>query len=790
MTFPLSTMTLRVLSTLLCTTSLVACGGGGGGSANADSVQAGLVVAKGDTASTAAATSPFTPAVTTPVASTSPVVAAPVTETQAPVIAPTDTKTGIGGVVVTPVSPTVPVVPPVTVPVAAPAVPASGTLAVVTDVRLQNTSAFAQTSVPVTFGQVFVAGHVKPTDAMVGRMEDNSLVTLQMDVKARHADGSVRHAIFSAIIPSLAANATRTMSLAKNTTSNAATATLPAELLATGFTASTSATIAGVKYSASADQLLKAGAKATWLAGAVANEWHVSAPLTTASGAPHPHLMARFAVRYYSAVKKARVDVTIENNWAFEPNPQNFTYDAEVLIGGQSAYRKSSMDHMSHARWRKTFWYGGDASQVNVKLNSAYLIATRAVPNYDQSVTVSESTLSALASNYATSNIEPMGVGLAMSYMPTTGGRDDIGLLPMWSASYLLSMDQRARKATLGTGDLAGSWSTHYRDRKTDRPVSLADYPYMTLLGRSTDTFNNTTKQYEAFPDCASGASCNSPHTPDTAHQASFVYLPYLVTGDYYYLEELQFWTMWNVFQDNPNYRGYGQGLLAPGQVRGQAWSMRTLAEAAYITPDSDILKPQFAAFLDNNLNWYNSTYITGTGNNLGVITNGYAMSYANSTALAPWQDDFFTAAIGHVAELGFTKAGALLAWKSKFPVSRMTDDNTCWIDGAVYNMVIQDVAGGQVFKTYAQAWKASHTAEFNALSCNSPAMAKLLGVKVGEMTGYSDSVAGYPSNMQPALAYAVDSGIANAKAAWTVFQSRVVKPDYSKGPQFAIVPR
>jgi hypothetical protein len=790
MTFPLSTMTLRVLSTLLCTTSLVACGGGGGGSANADSVQAGLVVAKGDTASTAAATSPFTPAVTTPVASTSPVVAAPVTETQAPVIAPTDTKTGIGGVVVTPVSPTVPVVPPVTVPVAAPAVPASGTLAVVTDVRLQNTSAVAQTSVPVTFGQVFVAGHVKPTDAMVGRMEDNSLVTLQMDVKARHADGSVRHAIFSAIIPSLAANATRTMSLAKNTTSNAATATLPAELLATGFTASTSATIAGVKYSASADQLLKAGAKATWLAGAVANEWHVSAPLTTASGVAHPHLTARFAVRYYTSVKKARVDVTIENNWAYEPNPQNFKYDTEVLVGGQPVYKKAALDHVSQARWRKTFWYGGDASQVNVQLNTAYLIATRAVPNYDQSVNVSEATLSAIGSNYAKSNIEPMGVALAMSYMPTTGGRDDIGLLPMWGASYLLTMDQRARTATLGTADLSGSWGTHYRDRKTDRPISLTDFPYMTLIGRASDTFNPVTKQFESFPNCASGASCASPHTPDTAHQASFVYLPYLVTGDYYYLEELQFWAMWNVFQDNPNYRGFGQGLLAPGQVRGQAWSMRTLAEAAYITPDSDVLKPQLLTFVDNNLNWYNNTYVTGAGNNLGVITNGYAMSYSNGTALAPWQDDFFTAAIGHVAELGFNKAGALLAWKSKFPVARMTDAAGCWLDGAVYNMVIQDLAAGPVYKTYAQAWKATHTADFNALACNSPAMAKLLGVKVGEMTGYSDSVAGYPSNMQPALAYAVDSGIANAKAAWTVFQSRVVKPDYSKGPQFAIVPR
>ncbi len=29
-------------------------------------------------------------------------------------------------------------------------------------------------------------------------------------------------------------------------------------------------------------------------------------------------------------------------------------------------------------------------------------------------------------------------------------------------------------------------------------------------------------------------------------------YLPYLVTGDYFYLEELQFWASWNVFALEP----------------------------------------------------------------------------------------------------------------------------------------------------------------------------------------------------------------------------------------------
>lgn len=758
MTFPFNTMTIRVLSTFVCATSLVACGGGGGGSLTGattvdsvqatttiDSVQAALVINKGGAAISAPVTSPVATTPTEPVTTT-------------------------------PTSPTAP----------------TAALTLITDVRLQNTSSTVQTSVPVTFGQVFAVGAIKPADVMVGRLEDNTLVPLQMDVKATHADGSVRHAVLSAIVPSVAASATRTMSLLKNGTAAAASSVTPAQLVAAGFTASTSATINGVKYSASADQLLKAGAKGTWLAGSVANEWLVSAPLTTAAGVAHPHLTARFAVRYYAAVKKARVDVTIENSWAYEPNPQNFTYDAEVVVGGKSVFQKAALTHLTHARWRKTFWYGGDASQVLVQLNTKYLIGTKAVSNYDQSITVAEATLAAINASFSGTKTEPMGVGLAVAYMPTTGGRDDIGLLPMWSVAYLLSTDVRARNATLGTGDLAGSWATHYRDRNTDRPISLLDYPSMTVGARASDTYNPVTKKYDAFPDCATPTACDTPYQVDTAHQASFAYLPYLVTGDYYYLEELQFWAMWNAFGDNPAYRQYEKGLVAPGQVRAQAWMMRTLAEAAYITPDQDSLKTPLNKILDSNLTWFNDTYINtpATSNNLGVLVNGYALVYQNNTGLAPWQDDFFTSAIGHAAELGYSKAATLLAWKGKFPVLRMTDSGGCWIDGALYALVVQDSATSPVYTTFGQAFKASHTADFNAMSCNSAAMDTLLGVQAGEMTGYASTVIGYPSNMQPALAYAVDANVPNAKKAWAVFMARSVKPDYSFGPQFDIVPR
>lgn len=669
----------------------------------------------------------------------------------------------------------------------------ASTAAAVTSVSLENTNATAaQSNVPFTFGQVFAVGHLAKGTALIGRLDNGSMLPLQVDVKATHPDGSVRHAIVSGMLPTIGAAQVVGMELVKGGTIATAAAATTSQLLGSGFTSSVSATIGGTRYSASADELIKNGAAATWLAGDNVTEWHVSAPLKTATGATHPHLTARFAVRWYGAVKKARVDVTIENNWAYEPSPQNFVYDAEILSGGQSVYKKLAMTHYHHARWRKVVWFGGAAPQLHVKHNTAYLLDSRALPNFDRSLKVPETRLAQLKTQWTSANREPMGIGLAVPYMPQTGGRGDIGMLPNWGAIYLLSMDKRAAEATLGTADLAGSWSAHYRDKVTGLPVSVMNYPYMTISGRPGDTWNPVTKKYESFPTCSTATvdACKTPYSHDLSHQPAFAYLPYLLTGDYYYLEELQFWTMYNALAPNPYYRGLEKGLAKSDQVRGQAWIMRTLAEAAYITPDAHPLKSHFDTILSHNLDWYNTEYTNNVNaNKLGIVTNGYAVVYNSNTGVAPWQDDFFTAAIGHVAELGFTKAVPLLNWKTKFAAQRMTAPGACWIDGSIYSLKVRDSATSPIYDTMAKAYTASHTSTFNALTCASAEMATALKLKVGEMTGYSYATAGYPANMQPALAYAADT-TSIGKSAWTVFQSRSVKPDYATDPQWAIIPR
>jgi hypothetical protein len=107
---------------------------------------------------------------------------------------------------------------------------------------------------------------------------------------------------------------------------------------------------------------------------------------------------------------------------------------------------------------------------------------------------------------------------------------------------------------------------------------------------------------------------------------------------------------------------------------------------------------------------------------------------------------------------------------------------------------VVRDSETSPVYDTIGKAFTASDTKDlgtsFLSLQCGSTAMGTALGLEAGEMTGYSSNPTGYPSNMQPAVAYAKDAGGTAGADAWTKFMSRSVKPDYSKEPQFSIIPR
>lgn len=662
-------------------------------------------------------------------------------------------------------------------------------------IRIENTGA-AQTNVPFTFGQVFKLGALKPGAGLAAQIEGGT-IPLQVDYKANHGDGSVRHAVVSGILPKLAAGATLALQLVEAKAS--ASKALSPAVMPDG---AVEITIDGVKYSTNGS---KFGDVIEWLSGPIVVEGIVTAELLGPDGKPHPQLTIRAGIRVYST-GKVRAEVTVENTKTWIP-ARSYKYDVVVKLGGKTVFEQKALTHYRQARWRKLVWLG-DEPAIHVRHDIEYVIATKAVSNYNTKTNITSAYLDEVAKSSSPENTAPMKLGPITNYMPMAGGRGDIGSLTSAATQYLVTADKRARAPMMAAAEGSGSWSIHYRDEKTGYPIRTDNE-----ANKNLTTHPNMSNQGPLpVPRYVSSELAHTPYEADTAHQPSLAYLPYLLTGEYYYLEELQFWASWNPLGTAPDNHGNGKGLVRWQQLRGQAWSMRTLGHAAYITPDKHPLKGYFNKQLQNNLDFYHSVYVVGSPNKLGLY-DGSGENSAPVEISPCWQDDFMTWSFGYLAELGFEKAAALAKWKAKYPVGRMTGPGYCWIQGAAYKLKFRDTPTSPVYDTFEKLYRVNYEGpnhyddngtlfvhpqglQYIDQPCGSQAQIDFLSLvhhfkfEARRMTGYSDSDIGYPANMQPALAVAADSGIENAGKAWALFQSRSAKPSYKSAPQWDILPR
>jgi hypothetical protein len=698
---------------------------------------------------------------------------------------------------------------------------------------LENLTDQQSPNQPVTIGHAFAQGDI-PAGKTIRMSIDNVPTPVQVEHKAIYPDGSLKHGILSFIAPEISAHSSRQMQLFASHQTSTQQALDLTELLSTSYDAKLTVILDGQTYKASAKEILDAASQPKqWISGPICTEWLIHSPLKDSTGNEHPHLTARFEIRAYEGMADIRSSITLENNWTFQADPQNLTYHAMITIGDDLAWEQPTQVHFHHARWRKIFWWHkqtglNQQSRIHVQHDTRYFIATKVIPNFDTQYIggVNESYLNEMETRwtqpvqqkqYTFIRNEPMSIGFATPYMATTGGHLDIGPIPRWTSRYLMSMDARAKKVDQRQADLAGSWSIHLRDKNTDYPVSIEEYPYCGTAGNKEDYKNPQTHQYENPAECEEGKDCASPYKPDISHQPSFAYVPYLVSGDYYHLEEMQFWANYCVTSKNPAYRDFEKGLLKMDQIRAQGWALRNIGDAAFATPDNHPMKSYLMRMINNNLDYYNETYTNNENaiNKLGWILPVIAESRVpDGVIIAPWMDDFVTFAVGHLVELGFEKAAPFLAWKSRFPVGRMIGGNSCWIFASAYRTIVSaswdDTKAGIYYQTYddlyiaSLAWRENATHEIYQeildLECNSQEMTNLLvqhdilenGVN-GEMIGYTgDIMHGYQVILKTALAYALDSGTPGADEAWALIQARAKKPDFNHGAcyQWTILPR
>ncbi|GAA0540694.1 hypothetical protein FHS83_000043 [Rhizomicrobium palustre] len=632
----------------------------------------------------------------------------------------------------------------------------------------------AGNAVPITFGMVFAPGEIK--GALTARDKNGAVLPLQVDAKARNKDGSLRHAIITTTVARARDGQAINFILAPGAVPQGAPVTRAA--LPGNFDAVVNLDLGTTRLSASARALLAQTKAETWLEGPLVSEWWVSGPLRDASGRADVHLTARFGLRSYGPGKPLRVEVVVENGWTYVPAPRSVAYAAAIMLGGKQVFSQERIVQQSHTRWRQVFWWD-ESAESYIRPPLEQLKRARAIPNYAAGI---DAPADAMMRFYRAANRGPMGTGVIYPAMPVTGQRQDIGPLPGWTVSYLVGGSAAARELTLSAGDLSGSFPSHYRNEKTGRPTTSEDYPkistHYNFVGRGPTNL--------PLPDLAGLAK---PYTAEPAHEPSLAFVPYLLTGERYYLEELQFWSQWNSWGTAPEYHGFEKGLIGWDQIRGQGWSLRTMAQAAYITPDGDPIKPVLLRQMKANAAFYDNAY---SNNRAANIFHTALRDSDTADSVAPWMDDYLSWAASYAVQLGFDEFTPFARWKAVFPVQRMINSDYCAVMATKYYMLVKD-SPRHFIDSWAKLYVANLPKEYRSgppIACGSPDMTKAFKLnRDGEMMGDSSSPNGYPAQLQPALAAAVDLNAPGAREAWAKFQARPVQPRGGVDPKWNILP-
>ena len=514
-----------------------------------------------------------------------------------------------------------------------------------------------------TFGQVFRQGDWPQGVGLVAESNGRP-VPMQTDIKARHADGSVRHAILSIANP----EASEAQISLRTGNATQAGALRVESVLSRGYNLTLDFDFSGQKFSIDAGTLLKqalaSGAK-PWLDGPLASEIRVKRKLT-------PQLTAIFDIRAL-ADGAVRTSVSMHNDDMFATAGKDIDYGYSLSMSGR-AMVKRKITHRRFSNWREIVWAGGEPSTGHVVYDYPYMIAAGAVPAFDPELDINRAFFQQ-SGKIAEADTGPMGNALITKAMPTSGGRPDLGMVPDWTWAWLRAQTPGMRYAMMQTAEAAGAVPWHIRDPKTTRAPTLDDHPKYWLDGRAN-----------------MGANGHGPMLTDVdgwdgdnAHQPSLSYIPYMISGDRRFLDELIAQTAYALFSydSTPGYRDGAEGNLTNEEVRGQAWANRTHGYAAFITPDAHPDKAYLTSKLRQRLKWYATAY--PARNNLGgpnsYETSGWIEGPYPLGHIANWQQDFFSQSLAQIARMGFADANPVYNYTRKYQLSRFLrpDFNPLW---------------------------------------------------------------------------------------------------------------
>jgi hypothetical protein len=637
--------------------------------------------------------------------------------------------------------------------------PAPGTP--IPDARFSVVSTSGQGTVPFCLGFAFRRG-----DVPAGRSVGSDQGALQVNVKNVWPDGSLKFALLSGQA-SLPGAAGTTVNLGVIAAPVGGTALDTARLRASGAVATVGCGAFGTASWQDADWDRPFQA---WASGPAMSSWIYRKPVGSDA-----HLVAWLEVRLW-ANGALEVLPWIENGYLRVAAPTNKAATYTFSLNG-SLRMSAAIDLKHHQRTplisgtALSYWAGADPGVVP-RPDPFYLQTTELVPSYQARLVADSAVVKSLVASF-----QPLQAGNIVydgDSMASSGYQDPIGLLPQHDVLYLVADLPSVWAAVVRNGFSAGRYGLHYRDEGSNRPLRFSSYPTLNIRSGHgfKDTGGSTNGQYTPL------ATGGNPPSWDVAHSPSVGFMAYLVTGRFYFMEQVQFAATANYLGngDGAALRTGSKGLVqpAPGawQTRATAWDWRTRVQALCVTPDDDsALRAEFIASVEANIEHFHGRYVARPNNPYGWIKPGETYD-GTSRIGSPWQQDFVTAAFGYSVSLGLpisaaysAKLGAFFAWKARSAISRLgTRDGFWYINADPYTVMISPSARPD-YDNGSGPWYDSDAAVYQATFATAPAwLGKVDGVLAGEIMPGERAMWG---NLVPAIAYAVRHGVPGAREAY-----------------------
>ncbi|RKK04819.1 hypothetical protein EBE87_20270 [Pseudoroseomonas wenyumeiae] len=383
-------------------------------------------------------------------------------------------------------------------------------------------------------------------------------------------------------------------------------------------------------------------------------------------------------------------DVWLRNDISMREGGGPASYSVRVVLDGQEVLRRDVPRHHLYSGWGRMVSTG---PLPETPWPDAKTLRAAGVASYAGSV--DESVLQRYAAAMADPSWDSDVFATRGLYldMPATGGRPDIGPATEAAAAAIISRDPRAIAYLIGQAEAAGGIPWHHWDASRCAWMRVTDWPGLWTDPRGGEPGSGTLLQ--PVPSAAEvGWELDSAHQPD----CSFV--AYLLTGRRAFLDNLQAQAAWNVVFQWSGMRGDSDMLVVWGnQVRGSAWALRQIDEAAWASPEGSVEKAYFTAVSEANWRWIMDNIPIWTEQQ-GEAHGWLPGEYGTPGGLSLWQQDYFASTAIAAAKRGNPLAKAFLEWAANFHLNRVAKLGH---DGVGYILAVSDPETGETYRDWSR---------------------------------------------------------------------------------------